>query len=120
MAKDETKRVKPQTLVEDEDSLSALKTITDYAPVNQAYTTEALEALKSKMDAAREKEAQAEAAAAAARDEAVAAEWGLHNGILSMRDQVVAQFGRNSNQAQKVGRKKPSEYRAPRRGKTDS
>lgn len=115
MAKDETKRVKPAVLAADEESLAALKTITDYAPSNPAYSAAALVAAKTEMEEAQTREAQALAAAAAARDDAVAAEWRYHNATIGMRDQVTAQFGRNSNQAQMVGRKKPSEYRAPRR-----
>jgi hypothetical protein len=117
MAKDETKRIKPQVLAADEESLAALKTITTYTPNNAAYTASALDSAKNAMDAAQTKEAQAVAAAAAARDEAVAAEWAFHNLTLGMRDQVIAQFSRESNEAQMVGRKKPSEYRVSRRTK---
>lgn len=120
MAKDETKRIKPQILATDEESLDGLKTITDYAPANPAYATTAIEAARADMNTARTKEAQAAALAAAARDEAVAAEWRFHNLILGVRDQVTAQFGRDSNQAQMVGRKKPSEYRSPRRNNQTS
>jgi hypothetical protein len=35
--------------------------------------------------------------------------------MLEVKDKVTAQFGRNSNEAQSVGRKKPSEYKAPQR-----
>lgn len=36
-----------------------------------------------------------------------------HDAIVGMRDQVVAQYGRASNQAQSVGRKKDTERRKP-------
>ncbi len=117
MAKDETKRIRPQTLAADEESLAALKTVTTYAPPNTAYATSALDSAKAAMVMAQTRESQAAAAAAAARDEAVAAEWSFHNLTLGMRDQVIAQFGRESNEAQMVGRKKPSEYRVSRRTK---
>jgi hypothetical protein len=115
MAKDETRRIKPATLASDEESHAALKTITDYDPANPAYATSALDAARTAMDAAQVRETQALAAAATARDEAVAAEWSYHNLTLGMKDQVIAQYGRNSNEAQMVGRKKPSEFRASRR-----
>jgi hypothetical protein len=35
--------------------------------------------------------------------------------VLGTKDQVTAQFGRNSNQVQSVGRKKASERKAPQR-----
>ncbi len=52
------------------------------------------------------------------RDEAVAAEVEYHNAILRSRDQVVAQFGKDSNEVQAVGLKKVSEYRKPKRRKS--
>lgn len=50
----------------------------------------------------------------------MAAEWQFHNLILGMRDQVTAQFGRNSNEVQFVGRKKTSEYRRRSTKETES
>ena len=47
--------------------------------------------------------------------ETVAAEWAFHNKLLEVDDQVVAQYGRDSNEAQAVGRKKESERKSPRR-----
>lgn len=111
MAKDETKRLAPGILQEDRDSIAALKTITNYSPANQEFTQEKLDTAEAEMLEAQRLEAQAYAALAAARDNATAKEWACHNKVLGMRDQVVAQFGRNSNQAQSVGRKKPSEFR---------
>ncbi len=49
----------------------------------------------------------------AARDEGVAVEVEYHNAILSSRAQVVAQFGKDSNEVRAVGLKKVSEYRKP-------
>lgn len=56
------------------------------------------------------------AALSAARDLAAAAEWKYHNRIINMRDAVSGQYGRNSNEVQKVGRKKTSEF-SPRKRK---
>jgi hypothetical protein len=111
MAKDESKRIAPSILQADRDSLAGLKTITNYSPANHDYTSAALEAAEAEMLAAQSAEAQAMAAAAVARDEATAKEWAYHNKMMGMRDQVVAQFGRESNEAQVIGRKKPSEVR---------
>ncbi len=55
------------------------------------------------------------------RADAAQKEWNFHNLVGGSKDQVTAQFGRNSNQAQSVGRKKPSEYKPRTRGsKKDS
>jgi hypothetical protein len=119
MAKDQSKRLKSNLLEADKASAAALQTIADYAPANQTYTIAALSAAQAALDAAQRQEAQTAAAAAAARDEAVAREWEFHNLILGAKDQVVAQFGRDSAEVQSVGLKRASEYgaRARRAGR---
>lgn len=112
MAKDETKRLNPSVLETDKASFAALQTMTDYAPANPAYTTEAVAAAHAELLAAQAAEAQATAAADAARDNSVAKEWKFHNLLLGVKDQVTAQFGRSSNQVQSIGRKKETEYKA--------
>lgn len=106
-------RLKPSVLEADRASFAALQTVGGYAPANAAFAlakiTEAEAAPRSKQAA----EAQAEAALAAARDAAVAGEWEFHNLILGAKDQVVAQYGRDSDEVQSVGLKKASERRAP-------
>jgi hypothetical protein len=47
----------------------------------------------------------------------VAKDWTFHNLMLGAKDQVTAQFGRNSDQIQALKRKKVSEYKAPQRKK---
>ncbi|MDQ3818408.1 MAG: hypothetical protein M3362_12140 [Acidobacteriota bacterium] len=63
------------------------------------------------MDSTHQAEAQAAAAYDAARDDAVAADWQFHNLMLGAGDQVAAQFGRDSNQYQSLGKKKRSEFK---------
>jgi len=111
MAKVETKRISPAVLQADRDSFAALKAEAEYAPANQAYTVAAITTAESKMNGDQQADSQAVAAAAAARDNVVGSEWAYHNLILGAKDQVVAQFGRDSNQAQAVGLKKKSEYK---------
>jgi hypothetical protein len=69
------------------------------------------------MSGARDAETQA-AALASARDKATAKEWEFHNTILGVKDQVMAQYGRNSDEVQALGLKKASERKAPTRRKT--
>jgi hypothetical protein len=111
MAKDESKRLSPSVMQGDISSFSALQSITNYNPANQAFNITALNAARSALLAAQQAEVQAAAAAAAARDDANAKEWAFHNLMIGAKDQVVAQFGRDSNEAQTVGRKKPSEFK---------
>ncbi|MBV8858290.1 MAG: hypothetical protein JOZ02_15265 [Acidobacteria bacterium] len=110
-----SRRIAPQHLAKDEDDYAALKVVADYAPANSDYTVAAIEQAYQELQAARTAEAQADAAAKAARDKVVEKQLNFHGLMLGARDQVTAQFGRDSNQAQAVGRKKPSEYKKPQR-----
>jgi hypothetical protein len=112
MAKDETKRLNPSVLDADNTAFAALQAIANYAPANPTYTTAAITTAHAELLATRTTEAQTAAAAAAARDAAVNKEWNFHNLMLGVKDQVTAQFGRNSNEVQSLGRKKVSEYKA--------
>jgi hypothetical protein len=115
MAKDQTKRIQPAILKADKDALSALKAITGYAPANSAYTVEKIEAARTAMEARQAEEVQAKAAMDGARDRATAAEWDYHNQMLGAGDQVAAQYTKNSDEYQSLGKKKPTEYKAPKR-----
>lgn len=112
MAKDETKRLTPSALAADRASLAALQAITNYTPANPAYTAATVTTAQTELLAAQAAETQTAAAAAAARDNAVAKEWNFHNLMLGVKDQVTAQFGRDSNEVQSIGLKKASEYKA--------
>jgi hypothetical protein len=116
----ETKRVKPAQMEADRDSFAALQAIAGYAPASPIYRTAAITEVQNALAGAQTAEAQAEAALASARDTAVAREWEFHNLILGAKDQVIAQFGRDSNEVQAMGLKKTSERSAPTRGKTKS
>ncbi|MGB8509223.1 MAG: hypothetical protein WCD76_12620 [Pyrinomonadaceae bacterium] len=111
----ESRRLKPAQIEADKSSFAALQAITNYAPANPDYSTAAIAKAQTDLTNAQAVEAQAQAAYAAARDDAVACEWGLHNRILGAKDQVTAQFGRNSNEVQALGLKKKMERKAPQR-----
>ena len=114
MAKD-SKRLRPAQISEDETSFEALKAMPDYAPANPTYTVAAIEQARAEMVAAQGDEARADAAQKAARDNATEKERKFHDLVNGSKDQVTAQYGRNSNQVQSIGRKKTSEYKAPTR-----
>ncbi len=113
----ETNRMKPAAIEADESGFAALQAMTGYAPANETYTLAAITAVHGALQSAWTAETQAEAALAAARDNAVAREWEFHNLMLGAKDQVTAQFGRNSNEVQALGLKKASERKAPQRKK---
>jgi hypothetical protein len=114
----ETKRLKPAQIAEDEDGFAALQAMALYEPANQAYSLQAVNTAHGLLLSTRTEEAQAQAALDTARDNAVAKEWAFHNLMLRVKDQVTAQFGPDSNEVQALGRKKTSERKAPQRKKT--
>jgi hypothetical protein len=115
MAQNYTRTLKPSIISTDRDSVAAVQSINTYAPANSDYTTASLVAALADYDAKAASAAQADAAAKAARDDAVAAAHRLHNKVVGMRDSVGAQFGKDSNEFQAVGRKKTTEYKKPTR-----
>lgn len=106
-----TKPISPAILAADRESLAALTTITNYAPANPAYEKTALLALQTAFDTKTATATQSDAKAKADRDDAVASGWAFHNAVVGMRDSVGAQFGKDSNEFQSVGRKKTTEYK---------
>jgi glutathione peroxidase-family protein len=113
MAKDEIKRLKPTALKADEEAYTALKTINDYKPSNGKFNLANGEAKYVDKESKTDQEVIAEKAWKTARDEANDAQWGFHNYMLGAKDQVLAQFGADSNELQLLGLKKKSEYKRP-------
>lgn len=116
MAVHETKRLKPGILEADASALASLLTLRGYAPSNPRYKPYALKTARDAVRSLRAAEARAEVSRKAARDQAVAAEWAFHNLILGTKEQVVAQYGRDSDEVQALGLKKKSEYK-PRKSR---
>ena len=73
----ETKRLRPAQVAEDEDGFAALQAMALYEPNNPAYSLNAIGAARGLMDSARTEEAQAQAALDTARDNTVGREWGF-------------------------------------------
>ena len=115
MAKNETVRLPQETRQADEEVFLALKAIAGYSPANQTYSLATVTARYDAMRAAEEVELRAQNALDAARDAAIAAQWEHHNLILGVKDQVIAQFGADSNELASLGLKKKSERKAPAR-----
>ena len=115
MPRNQNNRIRPVQLQADLDALTALRSIEDYAPANSAYALPSAENVLTGLKSAQDSELAAQNALASARDTAAAAEWEFHNFILGVKEQIIAQYGKNSNQVQSLGLKKKSEYKAPRR-----
>jgi hypothetical protein len=110
-------RLRPAQIEADRNSLVALRAMAGYAPTNAAYSVAAMTELEAAATSAQDAETLAAAALATARDRAAEKEWELHNRTLGVKDQVTAQFGRDSNEVQALGLKKTSERKAPTRRK---
>jgi hypothetical protein len=114
MAKNQAIRIRPTALQADLNACTALQSFSDYNSSNPAYTRSAATSKLSAMKAARDAEVNAQNALASARDAAAAAEWDFHNTMLGIKDQVVAQYGKDSDQLQSLGLKKKSERKSPK------
>lgn len=121
MALNQNYRLRGEELEKDGNSLIALKEIPDYNPTNPDYSFEKVSALYEKMRERKTTETKAEQVLKTAHDEAVNAEWEFHNTMLKVKDQIIAQFGDDSNEIQSLGLKKKSQRKRPqRKPKSDS
>ncbi len=115
MSSTQSRRIKPNVLQADLDSQVTLAAMTDYKPANATYSLANITAALTAMQAAQQAELRAQADLDTARDAAAAAEWKFHEAMLGAKDQVIAQYGQNSDQLQSLGLKKKSEYKRPMR-----
>ncbi len=109
----QSRRIKPDILQADLDSQVALAAMTDYKPANTAYSAANITTALTTMQAAQQAELRAQTALDTARDAAAAAEWRFHDAMLGVKDQVIAQYGKSSDQLQALGLKKKSEHKRP-------
>ena len=114
MAKDQTKRLSPKQLQADTNAFAALSGISDYNPSKAQCKIENAQTVAAAMKTAQDEEVKAYGLADAKRDIAAAKEWEFHNLMLAVKDQVIAQYGDDSDELQKLGLKKKSEYKAPK------
>ena len=115
MADSKTRRLPPSVLAANIESGDAIDGLGDYKPANEDYSKALLDAARADMLAKQKQETQDFGTWQASRDEACAAEWKYNDMIRGGRTQVKAQYGENSNELQKVGLKKKSEYKAKTR-----
>ena len=115
MAKNQNVCLTVAKMQADLDAYTALLEITPYSPTNENYILEAVKDSMDGMKAAQAAEVNAQNALGTARDAAAAARtaWEFHNAMLAVKEQVIAQYGKNSDQVQSLGLKKKSEYKTP-------
>ncbi|HKR01190.1 MAG TPA: hypothetical protein VJT09_10980 [Pyrinomonadaceae bacterium] len=113
MARNQSRRLPPAKIVSDENGFAELQSIEGYTPINPTYTLDSVRAAHLELENLRRLETEAAAALASARESAVAKEWEFHNLMLGVKEQVIAQFGKDSSQVQALGLKRKSDYKPP-------
>ncbi len=114
MSQKHVRRLSPRTLEADGHALTALQALGDYSSASPEHTRLAALRAFETLEAARAAEVKAHNAFCAARDAAIEAEWNFHDVMLGVKDQVLAQYGGDSDQAQSLGPKKKSRSSAGR------
>lgn len=105
------KRPSSNDLEADRAIVVALEDLSDYAPINNAYSVAALRELVALLSSAEEAEVRAKRALEVAREQAIAAARTLHNTVIETKNQVKAQYGSDSPVVHAVGLKQRSERR---------
>jgi hypothetical protein len=99
-------RLSADIVTADRAAVTAVKKLKDFVAVNPDHRVEALEALDERVSQAWANEVLAKNDLDAARDETTAAEWALHDAVLGLKAQVIAQYGPDSNAVASMGLKK--------------
>lgn len=113
MSQHPNRRIDTQTILADQTTMIAVQNFTDYNPNNPLYTKAALAEKQAKLDAARAAEIHAQNTLYALRDAATTAEWEYHQAVLGLKEQVIAQYGSDSDQVRALGLKKKSDRKRP-------
>ncbi|MFB2769425.1 hypothetical protein ACE1AT_09060 [Pelatocladus sp. BLCC-F211] len=114
---DTTRRLSPQIISQDIDSLHGLQTISTYNTSRADASVDNLQQAYQAMVMQQQVETEKLALYRAAADAARLAEWEFHNAVLAMKEVVRGQYGSDSDQAQAVGLKKKSDRKRPNRKK---
>lgn len=107
------------TLKKDNDAYIALKSITNYVPVNKDVELAKVESIHTSMLAAQEQRKLLENQLKAQTDRCAMAEHAFHDTMLEVKSQVKALYGSDSDELNSLGIKKKSDYsqRKPRKQK---
>lgn len=111
MAKRKSSRVTQRILAKDVTVARAVLDLAGYQPSNSEYTADKLRAALDAFERASASEQQAAEALAKAREATIDVEWNLHELVLGVKRQVIAQYGDDSDEISALGLKKKSERR---------
>lgn len=105
--------VSPRTLSADHATVLALQSLSDYQPLNPAYSLAQLLQLQTNLTYAEQNETSAEVALAAARRARSEISHVYHDAVVGARSHVMAQYGPDAAAVALVGMKRKSERRRP-------
>jgi len=117
MAKRTTTRVTQRVLQQDQQIAKAVLGLKDYNPANKEFTSQKLQEALKQVEEATAAEQKAAEVLAKAKEQSVKIENALHELVLGVKRQVLAQYGDDSDEITSLGMKKKSErkYGRPRR-----
>ncbi len=107
----EAKRITPAKLAQTDKALTAITQLKNYKPQRAEYNLDRTKEIQASLQAAQDAEQAAETAYNNARDAATKAEWEAYNFSLTAAEQVVGQYGSDSDEYASLGYKKKSEYK---------
>ena len=108
------KRLSPNKLAEIKSNFAGLKSIPDYAPAKAEYRVAEIQPIEDAIDELTEQESQILAQLGAVRDQLADRGYEFTQKIKGAAQQIIGQFGDDSPEIQKLGRKRSSERAAPR------
>jgi predicted nucleic acid-binding Zn-ribbon protein len=111
MAQNSAKKLPQNILQADLEVFAGLKTIEGYKPANPLYEIAAIQTVKDEMEALQLRRFQLETEIDTVRDLTNKKENEMHERAIGATTSVEAQFGRDSNELQAVGKKKVSDYK---------
>lgn len=112
------KRLSPNQLAELKRNFAGLKSITNYAPIKEEYKIAQIQPIEDELDSLLVEEAQMEAQLANLRDRIADKGGELVQKMNGAAQQVIAQFGDDSEELQAIGRVRKSDRATGRRTRT--
>jgi hypothetical protein len=114
---DTSRRLSPDVITQDIQSLNGLKAIHDYKSIRPEASLDALQMAYQFMLLQQQLLTERQAAYKATADAVKQSEWAFHNAVLAMKETVRGQYGSDSNEVQTVGFKKKSNRKRPTKAK---
>ncbi len=111
MAQKAVKKLPQNILQSDLEVFAGLKTVENYRSVNPLYEVAALQIVKDEMEELQTRRFRLETELDTVRDLTNKKENEFHERTIGATTSVEAQFGRDSNELQAVGKKKLSDYK---------